>query len=56
MSIQALWSKLWGRGVSISIQFSGWDAGNDVCKACGRKRKMHRRGDDHIYVEASNEK
>lgn len=55
-AIRALWSSLWGRGVSIRIEFNGLDGGNDKCgtaskPGCGKARKFHRRGNDHRFVE-----
>jgi len=55
-AVRAVWKKFWERGVSISIEFGGMDGGNDKCRACGKARKFHRRGDDHKFVEKENEK
>lgn len=51
MNVRAVWKDLWERGVSISFEFGGFDGENDKCAACGKVRKLHRRGDDHRFVE-----
>jgi len=48
---RAIWSAVWGRGINILIQFTGPDAGNDKCLACGVIRKLHRRSTDHKFKE-----
>lgn len=55
-AVRAVWKKFWERGVSISFEFGGGDGGNDKCRACGKARKLHRRSDDHKFVEKENEK
>jgi len=49
--IKYLWSKIWGRRASISVQFDGLDASMDKCLACGRARKFHKRSTDHRFRE-----
>lgn len=56
MSIQAVWNKVWGRGVSISFLFDGLDGGNDKCIRCPRVRKFHRRDGDHKFVGKEGDK
>lgn len=36
--------------LSWSWEFSGPDAGNDLCMRCGVKRRFHD-GQDHVFVE-----
>jgi len=52
--VRAIWKTVWERGITISFEFSGGDGGNDRCAkpGCGKARKLHRRGDDHKFVEA----
>ena len=54
--LRAIWKTAWERGITISFEFTGFDGGNDKCRACGKIRKLHRRGDDHRFVEKENEK
>lgn len=51
--IRAIWKTAWERGITISFEFGGFDGGNDRClkPGCGKVRKLHRRGDDHKFVE-----
>lgn len=50
-AMRAIWSKLWSRGITITITGSWPDASGDLCQKCGKARKFHRRGDDHKFVE-----
>jgi hypothetical protein len=52
---RAVWRKFWERGVGISIEFFGLDAGNDRCAkpGCDKIRKLHRRKEDHKFQEES---
>ena len=54
--IRAIWKTAWERGINISFEFGVFDGGRDKCRACGRQRRFHRRGDDHKFVEAENDK
>lgn len=56
--IRAVWRKAWERGVTISFEFGGLDGGNDKCQkpGCGKVRRLHRRSDDHKFVEDAKEK
>lgn len=43
----------WARahGINFSIPLSWLDASQDICKACGARRKFHRRNTDHKFKE-----
>ncbi len=41
---------------SISTKFSWLDGSRDICQACGKERRFHRREGDHKFVEKEKDK
>ena len=40
-----------GIGLGIKFRFSRPDASRDVCKRCGKERRVHPRQPDHPFTE-----